>query len=462
MLKEMTIEHFRGFYEPKTISFAQPTGVYGSGLTVLVGPNNSGKTTVIDALRLLTRDTAPIEIEHRHEGKQVRLSVTSTSDQIKVLTNPDLGATTVVEGDVKALEVGNLRYVPSRRGWSAFTGHTRMEEGGYWHNLSGYRQPTDEFLVARLAAFSLDEKSMYHRSLAKLIPQISDWRIDLSRGQLFIQYTTQTGAKHSADLFGDGMASLFRITLAVHDARVREGQAEQCIAIDEPELSLHPPAQKRLARYLAEIACNRQVIVTTHSPYFIDWDDLIAGARIYRLAYRNIGIDARALAAETIESVGTFFNDWQKPNLLDPVAREIFFADSAVFFEGQEDIGLLRKFARERKIEPLEIFGYGVGGAGNLKLFLRMASELGLRTCAIYDGDKKAEMEEAAKLFPDFMIECLVEADIRDKMKRDVGNRETNIVDKAGIFDRAGNIKPEYEKYLVNLMARIRVYLSGA
>jgi AAA15 family ATPase/GTPase len=43
-LKRIEIKGFRGFEEEGLINLAIPNGKYGSGLTILVGPNNSGKS----------------------------------------------------------------------------------------------------------------------------------------------------------------------------------------------------------------------------------------------------------------------------------------------------------------------------------------------------------------------------------------------------------------------------------
>src|SRR5215204_2318043 len=103
MIHQLPIEHFRGFYERRTVTFAVPSGNPASGLTVLVGPNNSGKTTVVEAIRLVSQDAVPIDVEHRHDGHRVRITVTDQNGRTRTLTNPDLGAITVVEGDPAAL-----------------------------------------------------------------------------------------------------------------------------------------------------------------------------------------------------------------------------------------------------------------------------------------------------------------------------------------------------------------------
>jgi predicted ATPase len=56
------------------------------------------------------------------------------------------------------------------------------------------------------------------------------------------------------------------------------------LIIDEPELSLHPLAQKRLIKLIAEYSQSRQIIISTHSPYFVSWDYITNGAVLNRVA----------------------------------------------------------------------------------------------------------------------------------------------------------------------------------
>ena len=54
-IKDLSMEGFRGFSKKRKIKFAVPNGTdEGSGLTVLVGPNNGGKSTIIEAIHLFT------------------------------------------------------------------------------------------------------------------------------------------------------------------------------------------------------------------------------------------------------------------------------------------------------------------------------------------------------------------------------------------------------------------------
>lgn len=457
-IERISIEHFRGFYDPQTIEFARPSGVSGSGLSILVGPNNSGKTTVIDALKLLAKTNVTIDIEHRHEGEVMRVISTDSDGKSKSISNPDGGAVTVTTGDQSAApSTYSLRFVPSRRAWSAFSSNQPFDAQNYWSNIymrDQNQNQQDDLFVSRIAEIAASEKEAFQDILQNAFPRISNWRVERSRGQLFIQYETPTGARHSADLFGDGLASIFRVALSIYDCN-----PTQCLVIDEPELSLHPQAQKRLASYLSRISATRQIILTTHSPYLINISDMRNGGRVYRLVQRSNGVKIFSLTENTLNVLYRLMSDWQKPNLLDIVAREIFFAEEIVFFEGQEDVGLIRKFAADKNVEPIEIFGYGVAGSGNIKYFLRMATELGLRACAVFDSDKMSDYLEAKNMFPQHLIECLPTPDIRDKQSR---SGIKGVIDKEGIFDSNGEIKPEYEHYLLILLQRIREHFASS
>ena len=52
--KKISISGFRGFNESKKIELAIPNRSFGSGLTILVGENNSGKTTILESFRLFS------------------------------------------------------------------------------------------------------------------------------------------------------------------------------------------------------------------------------------------------------------------------------------------------------------------------------------------------------------------------------------------------------------------------
>lgn len=66
-IKRLTIKGLRGFSEKTNINFAIPDNINpGSGLTVMVGPNNSGKSTVIESVHLLSSNSDIIPSSSRN------------------------------------------------------------------------------------------------------------------------------------------------------------------------------------------------------------------------------------------------------------------------------------------------------------------------------------------------------------------------------------------------------------
>lgn len=54
MISSIKIKGFRGFAEEQELKLSKPNGEEGSGLTVIVGPNNGGKSTIIESFKVMS------------------------------------------------------------------------------------------------------------------------------------------------------------------------------------------------------------------------------------------------------------------------------------------------------------------------------------------------------------------------------------------------------------------------
>ncbi len=258
-------------------------------------------------------------------------------------------------------------------------------------------------------------------------------------------------------LSGEGYLSV--ILIAIHLSEYADGV--KALVIDEPELSLHPQAQKRLAKLLAEKAKTRQIIICTHSPYFVRWEDYINGAHFVRLSKNKKRciikwISANAHGENEWKPVG--FTDVKKPHQWDAVAKEIMFSEKVLFVEGQEDVGYIKKYFEGTC--DFDIFGYGVGGCGNFKHYLELAKKLGIEKCAVlFDNcyckgkhTKHCETSQLEKLqtsFPNVKYVQLKTHDIRDKEERS---------DEAvpGTFDEKHKLKTDQKVHFEAIMAKLK------
>ena len=100
------------------------------------------------------------------------------------------------------------------------------------------------------------------------------------------------------------MDSLIYIVDALYDSK-----DDDTIAIDEPELSLHPALQRKLSDLLIEHAATRQIILATHSPYFVGLDALSNGASVARVHLVDGNSTLSQLSSKSGEAISGFLNN---------------------------------------------------------------------------------------------------------------------------------------------------------
>jgi predicted ATP-dependent endonuclease of OLD family len=156
-----------------------------------------------------------------------------------------------------------------------------------------------------------------------------------------------------------------------------------------------------------------------------------------------------------------YIQSWQQPHLLDTAAKEMLFSDKILFLEGQEDVGLLRKWAKENNKElKFDIFGYGVGGFTKFAAFFKLANDLGLeKVAAIYDNGQAEshQITQDASINTNYRLVQLSANDIRDKYDfcgsctecnaRRYGRCTSKTQKKSGCFDESGVGKTDTQEY---------------
>jgi len=256
---------------------------------------------------------------------------------------------------------------------------------------------------------------------------------------------------HSAEGIGDGIWSIFTICASLFD--IKEGET---IVIDEPELSVHPAMQKRLLELLLDYSKDYQIIISTHSPYFIDWNAIINGAKLIRIVKEDKNSKCYEISQNCLKILENIHNDINNPHVFGLDAKEVFFLeDCIILVEGQEDVVIFNKIANELGIEINgNFFGWGVGGAEKMDAFLCLFQDLGYNhVIAILDGDKKETAEKLRKKYSQYNVITLEKNDIRDKNERHIKFKE-------GITTDKGKLKEENMDYIINLFKQINEFLQ--
>ena len=137
-------------------------------------------------------------------------------------------------------------------------------------------------------------------------------------------------------------------------------------------------------------------------------------------------------------------NNIYNPHIFGNDARACFFAEDGVLItEGQEDVVLIPRLLEKLEIsDHISLFGFGAGGASNIKNIAYILKYLGFSNiCALFDGDKKEECAKFNQEFEQFGYKAwsLPADDIRDKEKHESGAKQ-------GILDKNCQIKSEIDK----------------
>lgn len=453
-LEKIEIIGFRGFNSKQSVQFSVPNGTAGSGLTIITGANNSGKSSIIECLKARGGYQSPsftvgarnssvdrVDIKYIIDGKEERISSLKKGSS-----------------ETSKLEVNSQFQVfvlPSRRAFEPFFGRGVNTREQYLQNteLPAQRSSMMNNFQARLFNI-LDNQEAFNKILHKVLPFKPEWSIDQSdQGAYFLKFYNGDNS-HTSDGMGEGIVSIFAIVDSLYDSNPGD-----VIVIDEPELSLHPALQKRVFRLLNDFSKDRQVIISTHSPYFVDIKSIINGSQLVRVINDGSGTEIYQLTPNgrvVIEKLasGNIYN----PHTFGLDTRELFFQeDGIIVVEGQEDVLLFPDIAEQLGLNiSASFFGWGAGGASNISFICSLLQDLGFKkVAAILDGDKAEEVPGLKSEFPSFHFVHICADDIRTKNER----KATEAVD--GLLDSKRVIKNEYKDHTAQLINELNGYMDG-
>lgn len=168
------------------------------------------------------------------------------------------------------------------------------------------------------------------------------------------------------------------------------------MAIEEPELYIHPQMQRLIFRVLRGFSESDQVIYSTHSPAFIDVsayhcigvvrkDSISVGTRVHQCEEGVLGSPDERKGFQFLNSFGIEQN-------------QMFFAKKTILVEGEHD--MIAIFATARKLgfftEFPEEIGYTVvvtGGKEEIPKFQKILNAFGLPYVVWLELDGKGENE---------------------------------------------------------------------
>jgi len=453
---EIEILGLRGFSDKQKLTIAKPNGNPGSGLTVIVGPNNSGKSTIYEAFRALSQNEPPSFTEGRINkaaGDKVEISISRTDGSSLILKTTANGGSET-EHILNGLTKRDVRFLtlPSRRTFSPFFGKNLYDRDTYINqsHLQPVRGSQLDNFSYRL--FNIQKNpAAFNAELKKVLGYTPVWHIAQAEGGNYYLKFNYNGLFHNSDGSGEGLLSIFTIVDTLYDSKDND-----LIFIDEPELSLHPSLQRKLMNFFLEYSATRQIVISTHSPYFISWHSIANGGQIARTVREITGTKINELKQATASKIIPLLNNLNNPHILGLDAREIFFLDdNIILVEGQEDVVFLNRILHIRDISLNGTFyGWGVGGAANTDRVIEMLKDLGFKKIAvIFDNNMQHMIAPFQKQFPEYKFVNIPTDDIREKVETKAKTAVEGLIDVAGKA-----INPKHEKDIDTLCADINSY----
>lgn len=204
-VKYIEISGLRGFSSRQRLDLAEPNGQIGSGMTIVVGQNNSGKSTIAEAFAAIAGRSGAIR--HFSEGKRnkiagdkINITVTLSSGNNRSLKTIESGGS---EARIAISSLENLGeaqphilVLPSRRFFNPSFNSIPSSRNDYAYRLAedSHRSSPVNYFTGRLSNIQTHHKTEFNAVLSRLIDPFPEFIIEqsdsgesLSKNQIICQ-----------------------------------------------------------------------------------------------------------------------------------------------------------------------------------------------------------------------------------------------------------------------------------
>ncbi len=157
---------------------------------------------------------------------------------------------------------------------------------------------------------------------------------------------------------------------------------------EEPELYLHPQAQKSLFDSFVELSeGDSQVFLSTHSSSLIDVERYKS---IYIVSKRNESDGTQVTYCSEDLFTGNEKKDFNLSYWINPDRGELFFASKVLLVEGATEKTVIPLIAKDLGIFRYDYTLIDCGSKDNIPYYLRLLNKFGIPYIAIYDLDHQS------------------------------------------------------------------------
>ena len=258
MITNITLENFKCF---------RHLSINPKLLTVLIGPNGTGKSSVLQGLLLHKQSIGESRGRPIYQGEFIDLRGSAEIDPRFMEQPPGFRVSSNVSDpqnpDSRRQHLEGLRFIPAIRGLIQPT----YELGDQITDYLSLRQGFDaqEAQLATNLVYRNEETEKLSRMMLKVTGV--GLRADPIPGRKVEVKSKTKGGDVNISIEGFGTNALIQL---LHQLIIADRGAT--ILVEEPEIHLHPKAQAELAEVLAETAKaeDKQIIMTTHSEHLVE------------------------------------------------------------------------------------------------------------------------------------------------------------------------------------------------
>jgi len=329
-LKEVIIKHYKSIKEPVHLRDF-------SNFHILVGPNNAGKTNILDAINLFFDENLE---EDRFFDRDASIELTVS------LENKEH---TLALKNGKLTESSNLNLKDS---------FVRIGERIDYPEVAG-----------RLKEFKEKYPKEYEELSSTLKKYFNEMEIS---EELFVFNIYADKKKRSEKRIGDGFKRLFVILFYIFHPQYK------IILIDEPEAHLHPSVIRRFLHVLKNKCHKKQVFFTTHHPSFVQANHLPNTWRVTR--NENQSTCVHGFYGKNID-LNRFVQEINDDN------SAMLFADKVLLVEGISDRIFMRELLNRFYEKDKDIKVVYTSGKGSVDIYATLCDIFDIPYAIMLDRD---------------------------------------------------------------------------
>jgi len=369
-IRAIGIENVRGFQNvPKTD--------FSNSINIFIGPNNAGKSTILNCIFLLQREILTVNdiTVGRNQGKielycngghQQFISNTSGHNRLIFTLNPFQRQFGLADGNLG----GNFNKIPEQEPQNLIYPYlSKRKVGGYNETITG--------LSTNSVAGNLG--NLYSKIDRLITPQFQPGNkqyIEACNNILGFEVSTlASGGGKQAVYFvhnlehiplyamGEGVANVLGL---ITDLCVAE---ERIFLIEEPENDIHPKALKALLQLIIEKSETNQFFVSTHSNIVMKYLGGVAESKVFNVTNELRDTNRKNLFISEIKEISR--NPEERRQVLEDLGYDFFDFDlwkGWLFLEESSAEVIIRDYLIDWFIKPLKnkIRTFSAGGTSSI------------------------------------------------------------------------------------------------